>query len=105
MNTGPFPQYRPRRLRRGQCIRDAVADVTISVKSLILPIFVSEAEEERPVSSMPGVSQLPAHGAVERVRQLRQEGLTQFIFFGVTPATKKDARGSYAWSLALLRRK
>ena len=98
MNMGPFPQIRPRRLRRGQCIRDAVADVTISVKSLILPIFVSESEDEVPVSSMPGVSQLPVDRAVGRVRQLQKEGLKQFIFFGVTPATKKDARGSYAWS-------
>jgi porphobilinogen synthase len=33
---------------------------------------------------------------VQTIRRLRKAGLRQFILFGVTPAAKKDAAGSYA---------
>lgn len=98
MDASPFPQHRPRRLRRGQHIRDVVADVKIDANSLILPMFISEDETPKPVSSMPGVSQLPVQTAVDKIRQLADRGLRQFILFGVTPSEKKNSCGSYAWS-------
>ncbi|HUJ76686.1 MAG TPA: porphobilinogen synthase, partial [bacterium] len=63
---------------------------------LILPLFVSPADRPKPVASMPGVSQLPVRDAVKAIRQWRRAGLRQFILFGVTPAQKKDATGSFA---------
>ena len=98
MNAGPFPQHRPRRLRRGRRVRDAVADVAIDANSLVLPLFISEDEKPKPVSSMPGVSQLPVRTAVDKIRQLADRGLRQFILFGVTPEEKKNPLGSYAGS-------
>lgn len=94
--TTPLPQHRLRRLRATQRLRDAVADVTITPKSLIYPLFVGEMDEPCPISSMPNVSQLPVTAAVETIRELTQAGLSQFMLFGVTPADKKDACGSYA---------
>ena len=96
MTDYQFPTHRPRRLRRGQIVRDAVADVSLTPQNLILPVFISNASEPRPVSSMPGVSQLPVVDAVKWIEQLASRGLTQFILFGVTPPDKKDAAGSYA---------
>src|SRR5690606_3608410 len=57
--SAPFPQSRPRRLRRPPRMREALADVTLPLGSLIYPLFVTEAESPRPVASMPGISQLP----------------------------------------------
>lgn len=87
---------RPRRLRRGQTLRDAMADVKLSADCLIYPLFVGELDKPRAVASMPGVSQLPAAEAVRTIRELSGQGLRQFILFGVTPAAKKDAVGGYA---------
>lgn len=92
--TGPV--RRLRRLRRGPLMRDAVADVTLSTNDLILPLFVGEMDEPKPVESMPGVNQWPVDAAVDEIRRLTERGLSQFILFGVTPPSKKDATGSFA---------
>jgi len=87
---------RPRRLRRGELLRDVVADVRVTPDDLILPLFVGDMDSPKPVASMPTVSQLPVAEALGTIRQLSQRGLKQFILFGVTPAAKKNAAGSYA---------
>ena len=96
MDAAGFPVGRLRRLRRGQVIRAAVADVTLRARDLIYPLFVTGADTATPVASMPGVSQLPVKQALETVRELSRRGLSQFIFFGVTADDKKDATGSFA---------
>jgi porphobilinogen synthase len=98
MAEPPSPHRRPRRLRRGARIRDALADVTLEPRHLIQPLFVGDLDAPRPVESMPGVSQLPVDAAVARINELTSRGLRQFLLFGVTPAERKDATGSYAGS-------
>ena len=88
--------HRPRRLRRGPLLRNAVADVHVRLDNLIYPLFITAEAHANPISSMPGISQLPVDDAVATIRQLSQQGLTQFILFGVTPDHKKDPQGSYA---------
>ena len=94
--TGHFPQSRPRRLRRHPVIRQAVADVVLSPQDLILPIFVTDSDEPKPVESMPEVRQQPVGHALEMIRSLAGRGLSQFILFGVTGREKKDSTGSFA---------
>jgi len=96
MDETPNLPLRPRRLRRGPTLRDAVADVTLAPADLIYPLFVSNADQPRPVASMPGVSQLPVSDAADTIQRLTERGLRQFILFGVTPPGKKDPMGSYA---------
>lgn len=96
MAETPNLPLRLRRLRRGPRLRDAVADVTLAPEDLIYPLFVSEADQARPVPSMPGVSQLPVRDAADTIQRLADRGLRQFILFGVTPSSKKDPSGSYA---------
>jgi porphobilinogen synthase len=98
MESGGFPIQRLRRLRRSPRIRDAVADVAVHPDDLILPLFVSDLREPKPVASMPGVSQLPVDTAVSLIRGLATRGLRQFILFGVTPPARKNGRGNYAVS-------
>ena len=90
------PVTRLRRLRRGAVMRDSVADVRLCSDDLVYPVFVGDFSQARPVSSLPGVSQLPVDGAVEIIRELSQSGLRQFILFGVTDETQKDAQGTQA---------
>ncbi|MBI1338234.1 MAG: porphobilinogen synthase [Phycisphaera sp.] len=92
----PYSPIRPRRLRRGIPLRDAVADVRLHPQDLIYPMFIHPGDRAIPVASMPGVSQLPVKGAMNLIRDLSKAGLTQFIFFGVTPPEMKDGTGSYA---------
>ena len=98
MARAPFPEHRPRRLRRGVAIRDAVAETRLSIDDLICPLFVKAGGASKPVPSMPGVDQLPVNEAVGKIRRLAERGLRRFILFGVTPAEEKDPEGRFAAS-------
>lgn len=92
----PRLTHRPRRLRRTPAFRRSVRDTFIPIDCLIYPLFVAETERPKPVASMPGVSQLPVDDAVQTIKDLSRNGLSQFILFGVTPESMKDSAGSYA---------
>ena len=92
----PPPVHRPRRLRRGPLLRDAVAEIRLHPDDFVLPLFVSDAAESRPVEAMPGVSQLTVDDAVETIDALAGRGLRQFILFGVTAAARKSPTGDHA---------
>ncbi len=55
----PFPQGRPRRLRRDDFTRNLVREHAVSANDLIYPVFVLEGQSRREaVASMPGVERL-----------------------------------------------
>jgi porphobilinogen synthase len=90
-----FPVIRPRRLRSTPAIRRLVRETSVSATHLILPLFFNEAiDAPKPVSTMPGVSQLPVSQAAQVAREAHARGIGGVILFGL-PKTK-DAKGSSA---------
>ncbi|MCC6149620.1 MAG: porphobilinogen synthase [Planctomycetes bacterium] len=88
---------RPRRLRRGQALRDLVAQTVVTPANLILPLFIIPGKGKSVhVKSMPGVSQLTADLALKELKRAEKLGVRAFILFGVTPKERKDERGSHA---------
>ncbi len=88
---------RPRRLRRGQFMRDLVAQTTVTPANLVLPLFVRPGKNQRkPVASMPGVSQLTPDLVVKELKRAQKAGLKAYLLFGVTPLDKKDPMGTHA---------
>jgi len=91
-----FPAYRPRRLRRTETLRRMVRQTRLSVDQLILPLFVVPGRKvDKPVSSMPGVSQRSVDATVEECRAVADLGIPAVILFGIPE--KKDATGSHAY--------
>ena len=91
-----FPSERPRRLRRTAGIRALVRETTLAPSDFILPLFFNEVlDEPRPVTTMPGVSQLPVSAAAAQARLCKDLGLGGVILFGLPRA--KDATGSAAY--------
>jgi porphobilinogen synthase len=73
-----------------------VRETTLDSTDLILPLFFNEVlTEPHPVSTMPGVSQLPVSHAAATARLAREHKLGGVILFGL-PRTK-DATGSSAY--------
>jgi porphobilinogen synthase len=73
-------------------MRALVRETSVRPGQLVLPLFFNDAlSEARPISSMPGVMQLPVSAAAEQARAARSLGLGGVILFGL-PKTK-DARG------------
>jgi len=94
----PSATRRLRRLRNSRLIREAVADVRLDPACLIYPVFVSSKSEPSEVTSMPDVLQLPVDAALARIQTLCDQGLNQFLLFGVTDKKDKDPIGSFAQS-------
>src|SRR6185295_10903257 len=91
----PFPERRPRRLRRSAAMRRLVAETRVGVDDLVAPLFVKEGiDAPEPIASMPGVVQHTLESLRKEVRALADLGVPGVVLFGV-PA-RKDARGSTA---------
>src|SRR5437660_5176766 len=94
MNDDPL-RVRPRRLRQHPLVRELVRETELSVRDLILPLFVRTGKGIRnEIASMPGNYQLSVDTLVEEVGQAVELGVKAFILFGI-PA-HKDATGSSA---------
>jgi len=92
-----FPVTRMRRVRANGALRNLVRETHLMPSQLVLPLFVdANADEPRPVASMPGVDRLPVAAAAERAAVAARLGLGGVLLFGV-PETKDDA-GSEAYA-------
>jgi porphobilinogen synthase len=91
----PFPASRPRRLRATAAMRALVRETTLSPADFVWPLFFHAAiDAPVPVTTMPGVFQLPVGAAAQVAKQAARLGLGGVLLFGL-PKTK-DARGSSA---------
>jgi porphobilinogen synthase len=92
----PFPQDRPRRLRRSEALRALVRETVLSPDDLVWPLFVVPGQRVRnPVKSMPGVFQLSVDELVAEAQSGWEAGVRAVILFGIPE--HKDAQGSGAW--------
>jgi len=84
---------RPRRLRRTEAIRALVRETRLTADSFVYPLFVCEGRGvTRPISSMPGVSQLSVDEAVREAEAAAADGIRALMLFGLP--SHKDAVGS-----------
>ena len=91
------PFTRLRRLRATPMLRRMVRETEVTPADFIAPFFVTHGRDvRRPVSSMPGVSQLSVDLLVQEVRALAPLGVPAVLLFGV-PASK-DPLGSEAYA-------
>ncbi|MGA2243352.1 MAG: porphobilinogen synthase [Verrucomicrobiota bacterium] len=92
-----FPVSRPRRLRTTPALRRFVAETSLSVSQLVLPLFARSGKKlRRPVEAMPGVFQLSPDEVVREATAAHALGVPAILLFGVPD--KKDARASGAYA-------
>ncbi len=90
-----FPQTRLRRNRYTKVIRNMVAETSLSVDDLIMPLFVCPGEKvKNPIKSMPGNDQLSIDMLVEKCQELYAAGIKSVLLFGIPES--KDADGTVA---------
>jgi porphobilinogen synthase len=93
----PFPQERPRRMRRTEALRRLVRETSLAPDDLTWPLFVVPGQRVRnAVKSMPGVFQTSVDECVADVQAGYEAGVRSVILFGVPEA--KDAVGSGAYA-------
>lgn len=91
-----YPKTRLRRLRR-DILRPIFTETRLSPEAFCLPLFFDEAaEEETPISSMPGQVRYPLSAAGKLARELFAEGVRSVVLFGIPK--EKDAAASQAFA-------
>ncbi|HOK57400.1 MAG TPA: porphobilinogen synthase [Methanothrix sp.] len=84
-----------RRLRKPG-IREMVAETELSVRDLIMPVFVDERiDEPVPISSMPGQMRQSMKTVAEEAGRIEDLGIPAVILFGIP--SRKDEIGSSAY--------
>ena len=97
MNLPGFPVSRPRRLRTSPALRRLVAETSLNVSSLVLPLFARSGKKlRRPVEAMPRVFQLSPDEIVREAAAAHTLGVPAVLLFGIPD--KKDAKASGAYA-------
>ena len=89
-----FPRQRPRRLRSTPALRRLVSQTSLEPRHLVLPMFVADTAEPRPVASMPGVVQHSRESLRRAAADAVAAGVGGLMLFGVPREQDKDATGS-----------
>jgi porphobilinogen synthase len=89
---------RPRRLRSSPRIRALVAETSLDIEHLVMPIFVREGTGLREkIDSMPGIFRLSPDKELEtEINEISSLGLKTVLLFGIPD--KKDLTGSEAYN-------
>ena len=97
MNLPGFPLSRPRRLRSSPALRRLVAETSVNVSQLVLPLFARSGRKlRRPVDAMPGVFQLSPDEVLREAAAAHALGVPAVLLFGIPD--KKDAKASGAYA-------
>ncbi|WP_104191418.1 porphobilinogen synthase [Cryobacterium sp. Y82] len=88
------PVIRPRRLRTSGALRRLASEIRVHPAELVLPMFVREGDDARPITSMPGVVQHSIDSARRAVVQAAEAGIGGIMLFGVPEV--RDAIGTGA---------
>jgi len=91
-----FPQVRLRRLRQSMNMRALLTETRLSVKDLVMPLFIQHGNNIRnPVSSMPGLFQISVDHLEQEIKDIVGLGIPAVMLFGLPEY--KDDQGSASW--------
>jgi porphobilinogen synthase len=85
---------RPRRLRQSAPTRRLTAQTRLHPAQLVLPMFVTEHDQPRPITAMPGVTQHSMDSLRRAAADAATAGIGGIMLFGVP--SRRDERGSAA---------
>ncbi len=94
---GKFPSTRLRRNRMKEFSRRLVAENTLSVNDLILPLFVCEGNKvDDPINSMPGVNRYSIDKLLNQVEKAVTFNIPAIAIFPQIESGLKNSKGSLA---------
>ncbi len=95
MNRPQFPTTRLRRLRYNATLREVVAETSVSLNDLIMPLFVTFGEGvKHEIPSMPGQYRFSVDTLVDKCKTLWSKGILSVLLFGIPE--EKDEMGDVA---------
>ena len=93
--VGKYPALRMRRIRKKDWIRRLVAENSLSVNDLILPIFIREGKNKiEPIKSMPGINRYTVDKVNQIVEKACRVRIPLVALFPYTQNKKKNNNGT-----------
>ncbi|MBK5911823.1 delta-aminolevulinic acid dehydratase [Rhodothalassium salexigens] len=99
MPASPSPRFPLTRLRRTRATpwsRRLVRETNLTTDDLIWPVFVTGADRNEPVASLPGVERLTVDNAVYAATEAAELGIPAIALFPQTPNDRRTARAEEA---------
>lgn len=98
-----FQPIGQRRVRTGSLVRELVADVHLSHRAFIQPLFVEEGiKEKRTVDGLPGLYVFPADEIAGEVNDCIANGIQKFLLFPI-PAKKTADHFDFTFASSVVR--
>ncbi|GAB3775590.1 porphobilinogen synthase [Ramlibacter monticola] len=95
----PYPNGRPRRLRRDEFTRNLVREHAVSANDFIYPVFVLDGQKQRQaVASMPGVERVSVDLLLPVAEECLKLGVPALALFPVIDPSKKTPDGREAFN-------
>ena len=91
-----YPEFRGRRLRGSEALRDMVRETILHPDDFMYPVFaISGKNKKEEIEGMPGVFRMSCDILAKETKELYKLGIKSFMVFGI-PDTK-DPIASSAW--------
>lgn len=94
--TAEFPQSRLRRNRQDAWCRDLVAETHLSVKDLVLPLFVRDEKAPHEIEAMPGIFRYTIDELVSVCQKAQDLGIRAVMLFPYTDPALRCEEGREA---------
>ncbi len=89
---------RPRRNRKSETIRGMVRETSLSLESLIYPMFLVHGEQKKiAIDSMPGIYRFSADLILKEVEECMNLGIHSFVLFPAVENHLKDKEATYSY--------
>ncbi len=89
-------EVRPRRNRKSETIRNMVRETSVSLSSLMYPLFlVDGVKKQIPISSMPGIHRWSEDLLLKEIEECVQLGIHSFVLFPAVIDNLKDKVATY----------
>lgn len=93
-----FPKTRLRRTRQYAWLRDMVADVSLTPKDLVLPLFLREESDDKEIKTLPSVERYSISELPSIVEKALTLGIPAVALFPKTPTSLKNNDGSESFN-------
>lgn len=90
--------FRPRRNRQSAAIRGLVRETRLSARQFILPLFITEGNEDEPIASMPGCQRWSLPGLVREATAAWEVGIRAVVLFPRIAEALKTREAEEAWN-------
>jgi len=93
-----FPEYRMRRYRKNEKIRNSMQDISLNPHNFIQPLFVHTGSVDEPIASMPGIYRYALKNIAKELDKIEDAKIPSVLIFPIPLESEKTPDGKICTS-------